>query len=344
VTLVFGEFLGPAGEHIAAAVAFRGELPYSAQCQAVRQLDRLVATLARYLGDLPLPDPLDPARDPQPGAGSRAAPARLALDRAVRTLRPAAAGVADTDAGDAHPVAAHLSAAAAYLAAGRDLLHTHFADGPAGPQAPASWWAQAITSGPVTAALLGELAGYTHDLASWIAKLMVRRSASPGAPTSALLALRSAEPWLRLAAAAMQAAQRQHYPPADRKLLGAIPANTPPPRPPPGADEPVAVLCERIPLTAERLRHAALGFAAHARWSRAATSLSWRRDALASAITSHASELLLHTLAQRASQLGTEPTRWCQKCLGAPITSASALNSAAIEESSRAGLPRRVRT
>jgi hypothetical protein len=48
--------------------------------------------------------------------------------------------------------------------------------------------------------------------------------------------------------------------------------------------------------------------------------------------------------ALRASQLGTEPTRWCQKCLGAPITSASALNSAAIDASSRAGLPRRVRT
>ena len=48
--------------------------------------------------------------------------------------------------------------------------------------------------------------------------------------------------------------------------------------------------------------------------------------------------------ALRASQLGTEPIRWCQKCRGAPITSASALNSAAIEASSRAGLPRRVRT
>jgi eukaryotic-like serine/threonine-protein kinase len=48
--------------------------------------------------------------------------------------------------------------------------------------------------------------------------------------------------------------------------------------------------------------------------------------------------------ALRASQLGTEPIRWCQKCRGAPITSASALNSAAIAASSRAGLPRRVRT
>src|SRR4029077_12334839 len=37
----------------------------------------------------------------------------------------------------------------------------------------------------------------------------------------------------------------------------------------------------------------------------------------------------------RASQPGTEPAIWCQKCLGAPITRASALNSAAIAPSSR---------
>lgn len=54
-TPVFGEFLGSAGEHITAAVSFRGDLPYEAQCGVVRQLHRLVATLARYLTDLPLP-------------------------------------------------------------------------------------------------------------------------------------------------------------------------------------------------------------------------------------------------------------------------------------------------
>lgn len=304
---VFGEFLGPAGEHIAAAASFRGDLPYAAQCQAVRQLDRLVATLARYLGDLPLPDPFDPARDPQSGARTRAAPARLALDRAARSLRQAAAGAGGTGTGDGHPVAGHLSAAAGYLAAGRDLLHTHFTDSSTGLQTPTSWWAPVITSGPVTAALLSELASCTHGLASWIAQLAVRPRTSPGAPTAALLALRDAEPWLRQAAAAMQTAQRQRYPPADRKLLAAIPASTPPPRPALDADEPVAVLCERIPLTAERLGHAALAVAAGARWSPAATSLSWRRDALASAITSHASELILRTLAERAGQLGMEP-------------------------------------
>jgi hypothetical protein len=46
----------------------------------------------------------------------------------------------------------------------------------------------------------------------------------------------------------------------------------------------------------------------------------------------------------RASQLGTEPIKCCQKRLGAPMTSASALNSRAIAASSRAGWPRRVRT
>src|SRR5260221_2689946 len=111
MTPVLGEFLGPAGEHIAAAVSLRGELPYNAQCGVVKQLDRLVATLARYLADLPLPDALDPARKPGRHADARAAPARLALDRAARILRPAAAGTAHRHTRDAHPGVAHLAAA-----------------------------------------------------------------------------------------------------------------------------------------------------------------------------------------------------------------------------------------
>ncbi|HEX2744192.1 MAG TPA: hypothetical protein VHN16_07290 [Streptosporangiaceae bacterium] len=46
----------------------------------------------------------------------------------------------------------------------------------------------------------------------------------------------------------------------------------------------------------------------------------------------------------RASHPDTEPATRCQKCPGAPITSASALNSSAAAASSLAGLPRRVRT
>src|SRR5258708_20346571 len=123
VTPVLGEFLGPAGEHIAAAVSFRGELPYSAQCGVVRQLDRLVATLERYLGDLPLPDGLDPPREPQRHDRTRAAPAVLALDRAARSLHPAAAGPPDARFGDAPPVGRHPSAPADHPPAAQDLPH-----------------------------------------------------------------------------------------------------------------------------------------------------------------------------------------------------------------------------
>jgi hypothetical protein len=214
VTPVLSEFLGPADEHIAAAVSFRGELDYSAQRGVVRQLDRLVATLTRYLGDLPLPEALNLARAPGRRADTRATPARLALDRAAQILHPAAAAAeADGDGGPAHPVVAHLAAAADHLAAGRDLLRTHFADGPAGPQTAASYWAPAITSETVTAALLSELADYTQTLARWIATPAMRRGVSPGPPTSALLALRAAEPWLRVAGIHIEAAQRQYYPP-----------------------------------------------------------------------------------------------------------------------------------
>ena len=306
-TPAFGEFLGPAGEHIAAAVSFRGELPYNAQCGVVRQLDRLVATLTRYLADLRLPDGLHPSRALERDAAARAAPAVLALGRAAQSLRPTAAGIADTDDGASHPAVGHLSAAADHLAAGRDLLHTHFAVDPAGARTNRSYWAPVITSGPVTAALLGELASYLQNLSPWIARQSGARRVSPGALTSAQLALRGAEPWLQLAGTALQAAQRAHYPLPARGPLDAIPANVPPPRQLPSDGEPVPELCERIPRTAERLRYAAFTLAARARRSPAATSASWRRDALASAITSHGSELILRTLAERACQLGLEP-------------------------------------
>jgi len=306
-TPVFSEFLGPAGEHITAAVSFRGDLPYEAQCGVVRQLDRLVATLARYLTDLPLPDGLGPSPALERDSAGRAAPAVLALDRASQSLRPAAAGAADSGDGVAHPAVGHLSAAADYLAAGRDLLHTHFTLDPAGARTASSYWAPVITSWPVTAALLSELASYAQNLAPWIARQSGARRVSPGALTSAQLALRNAEPWLALAGTTLQAAQRAHYPLPARRLLDAIPANAPPPRQPPSGIEPVTELCEQIPLTAERLRHAAFTFAARARWSPAAASASWRRDALASAITSHGNEFILRTLAERAGQLGLEP-------------------------------------
>jgi hypothetical protein len=105
-------------------VSFRSELSYTDQLDAIRHLDRLIATFARYLTDLP-PQPgrvYGPLRDGiQPALA-----AVLALDRTVQSLRTATAGATDADTAAAHPAVAHLSAAADHLAAGRELLQTHF--------------------------------------------------------------------------------------------------------------------------------------------------------------------------------------------------------------------------
>jgi hypothetical protein len=302
---VFGEFLGPAGEHITAAASFRSELPDGAQRGAVRQIARLVATVSHYLTDLPARPGLVPG--PEPDAGAPNLAALLALGRAAHSLHHAALPKTDADTVDVNPAVAHLAAAADHLAAGRDLLQTHFATGPDGTRTGTSHWAPVITSGPVTAALLGELAACLNSLGPWITAQTPPRRAGPGWRPPAQRALRNALPWLQLAATAIQAGQQAHYPLPARSLLDAIPANTPPSRQPPAAGEPVHDLCAHIPLTAERLRYITGNVAAQARWSSAATSLSWRRDGLASAIMTHASEFILHTLTERAGQLGLEP-------------------------------------
>jgi hypothetical protein len=302
---VIGDFLRSAGDHITAATSFRSELPHTAQAGALRHLDRLVAALTRYLTDLPAQT--HHIYGPEHDGGTRAAAALVALDRVTQSLRPAAAAAADTGIADAHPAVSHLSAAADHLTAGRDLLHTHFASDPDGIIAASSYWAPLIASGPVTSALLADLAGYLDALAPWITTQDRTSRPGPGTLTSAHLALRLARPWVQAAATAIQATGRAHYPLPERHLLDAIPANAPPPRQPPTPGEPVHELCQRIPLTAERLRYAAFTYAPHARWSPTATSAAWRKDALASAITAHTCEIILRTLAERASQLRLEP-------------------------------------
>lgn len=152
------------------------------------------------------------------------------------------------------------------------------------------------------------MAGCARRLAPWTAWLAATATMGSGVPTAANLALHTATRGLWVAGAAVEAAHRHHTPStAGRRLLAAIPANLPPPRVVPLEDETVPVLCERAALTAERLRQAAWSFARQARWSPAATSHSWRRAAFASAITGHASELILHLMEERATTLGTEP-------------------------------------
>ena len=305
MTPVFGEFLGPAGRHITAAASFRDELPDAAKYGAIRQLERLATTLARYVGDLDLPDEFDPGSDLGLDFDVRPAlDARTALRRAASSLRRTATTVCDTAADDEHPSVMHLRAAADYLAAGRDLLRTHFAAPPGGEMARNSFWAPLLTSGQLTAALLTELAALARQLAPWAAQLSVTGPMSSGDS----IALHVASRWMWIAGASIESAQRQQPPPASaRQLLISVPANVPPARRPPDGPEPVAGLSEGITITSERLRHAAAAFASQARWSPAANSVSWRRDALASAITGHCSEFILRALAQRAAELCIDP-------------------------------------
>ena len=160
----------------------------------------------------------------------------------------------------------------------------------------------------MTAALLAELAGHARQLAPWVAQLSVTGPVNSGMPGSACVAMHVASRWIWIAAASIESAHRQQPPPASaRRLLYSIPANVSPSRRPPEDPEPVPELCEGITITSERLRHAAVAFACQARWSPAANSASWRRDALASAIAGHCGQFILRTLTERAGQLGIDP-------------------------------------
>src|SRR5690242_5310164 len=55
MTATFGDFLRPAGEHIAAAVLIRDELPAEATFGVLRQFGRLLSVLVHYLDDWPVP-------------------------------------------------------------------------------------------------------------------------------------------------------------------------------------------------------------------------------------------------------------------------------------------------
>src|SRR6266700_3259006 len=226
---VFGEFLGPAGAHITAAVSIRDELPDAAKYGAIRQLDRLASTLARYMSGLGSPDELGLASSPPPEPDARTAlEARIALRRA---------------AGD--------------------------------EQAWKSCWAPLVASGPVTAALLAELAGYARQLAPWVAQLSVTSPMNSGMPGSACIAMHVASRWIWMAGISIESAHRQHPPPVSaRRLLYSIPANVSPSRRPPEDPEPVPELCEGITITSERLRHAAVAFATQARLAGAADAMA----------------------------------------------------------------------
>jgi hypothetical protein len=229
MTAVLGDFLRPARAHITAAARSGGNLSLPARRAVITELDRLVTTMTRYLDDLVLPDDFTPASTAD--AEVRAAlDGRRALRRAAASLHPAAAAVREAGADDTHPAAGYLSSANSYLAAGRDLLQTHFTTGTTGHPEGSTWWAPVITSPPVTAALLAELRACSRQLGAWTAQLSRTGSLHAGLPATASQGLRAASRWLRTAANSGHPAHRLDPPAAGRRLLLGIPAGFPPPR------------------------------------------------------------------------------------------------------------------
>jgi hypothetical protein len=308
---LFGDFLTQAQGHVTAAVSVQDELPAEARSGVIRELDRLVTILARYLGDMALAG--DFPQGPQgegPAGGTRAAlDARIALRRSAQVLHGATGSMSDGDAGDSHPAAWHLARAAAQLAAGRDLLHTHFSNDPStGAWTRTSTWAKVIHSPQVTDALLSEIGGLAAKLAPWMVRLSLELPPDSPMPAVAGLTFHDSGRWLWAAALRLET-RRHQEPPAEegRLVLAAIPANLPPAYRPLTAENAVPGLCEGVITTAARLQYGAAAFARTARWSAQATSASWRHDSLASAITADTSEVIIRSLARRAASLGLHP-------------------------------------
>jgi hypothetical protein len=278
---VFGDFLSAADEDLEAAMA-DGDQVASPEALA-HSVHRLVTVLSRYCDDMAPCDEVEASgRDDLDAWQRTAIDAGAALRTAAGFLSRGAAQLA-TDHADAMTLrrAQHLASAASQLAAGRDLLHTHFATSPDGMMRATSAWTPAVNSPPVTRALMYEVTRWSQRLAlltTWLAR-SVAYDALPGglrqaAGASAHAELASAGHWLRVAGTAMfPALYADPVLPADAELLSAIPAAMAPPRERPGAGaETVTELCHGITISAERLRKAMRDTKDWALWSPSATS------------------------------------------------------------------------
>jgi len=313
---VFGDFLRAGRLYLEAAVE-PGDSEVACLPDAVPPLHRLVTVLSLYLEDL--------ARYGEIEAAGRTDMQRAVVDAgaALRT----AAGCLDRGAVDLRPAgrvrqpassrARLLAGAAAELAVGRDLLHTHFVLDPAGFAQERSEWAPVVTSLPVARALAAECAAWSARLGPFTARLAdLATPYMSGALAGQLVVfypgeLASAGQWLRAASAALRPAPGAGPARAeDTGLLHAIPAALPPPRQPLDPAESVAELCAGIAISASRLRAAIHRHPDTDGWSPRLTSGGWQWTARSAAITSHLGELALRSLAGRAAQLtGVTVTR-----------------------------------
>jgi len=166
---LLGDLLAAASGHLGAAT---GDpcLGADAAPSVVRELARLTAVMARC-ADAFVPDNRGDSRHLLDAHGLAMLDARSALHHAAARMRAAwgALGDGSDDAPDA--AAACLAAAADNLAAGHDLLQTHFTTDQSGWRHGTSPRAPAIVSPQAGAALITELGGYAGRLAPWALQL-----------------------------------------------------------------------------------------------------------------------------------------------------------------------------
>jgi hypothetical protein len=245
-----------------------------------------------------------------PGTWSRASiQAHEAVENAAAFLQPAPASTSrPVHRRAADPAARRLDAAAAALAAARDLLHTHVAVRPDGARLERSEWAPVVTSAPVARALLLELGLWTRRLAEHGTRIALPGPAAGHGTGQERHRLNTACQWLWVLDSAVQAAQRHHpVTAAEICLLHAIPASTPAPRCLPADTETIISLCQGTITTAERIRHAATITPPDPTWSPALTADSLRHAATCNTVISHNCQILLTTLAAaRAGQHGAD--------------------------------------
>ena len=301
----FGDFAHAVSAHLEAAAVFPdGGLADEPAASAARQAGRLAATLSHYLADIAPYDEVEVLTSERIGGWAQAAAdAREALQVAAASLHPAAADPVTPEAGTAGQLSAHLGAAAMSLAAGRDLLRTHFSTGADGPSS--SEWSSGITSAPVTRALLDELARWSQQLALLTGRMSVMPTAGAPGPVFMPQGMASACHWLLVAAATIRAGT--HGSPldaGDTELLMAIPVNVVARRSPPAGPETAAELCAGIEASASRLRALTYRAAGQAAWSPGVSADSWRWVANGAAVTCHISEQMLTRLADQERQGG----------------------------------------
>jgi hypothetical protein len=207
-----------------------GWLPPTARPGPVQEfsasMHRAVTAMARYSADIASILASPACRQPTvPGTWPHVSiQAREAIQNASAFLQSVpSTGPLDSPPA-AYPDAHRLDAVTAALTAGLDLLHTHVATRPDGSRLDRSEWAPAVTSAPVTRALLPELGLWARRIAEGGARMALPGPATGRGTGQERYRLNGACQWLWVLDSTVQAAQR-HQPVSatEIRLLHAIP-------------------------------------------------------------------------------------------------------------------------